>query len=143
DNLLKTEWFITDQNSWTETDLDFNTEEFKLIQTIVHYTHKTFQVITHGHKSHPENPLDRIVFLVGMLHKADRILENEIIEGITHIHTLWFDAKNKLPVKMVFEWLQDDGPRMMVTDQFQWSPDLPEDTFVPEIPEDFVLVENN
>jgi outer membrane lipoprotein-sorting protein len=115
DNLLKTEWFITDQNSWTETDLDFNTEEFKLIQTIVHYTHKTFQVITHGHKSHPENPLDRIVFLVGMLHKADRILENEIIEGIecfgfelsakkygsnpdTHIHTLWFDAKNKLPV---------------------------------------------
>jgi hypothetical protein len=44
---------------------------------------------------------------------------------------------------MVFEWLQDDGPRMMVTDQFQWGPDLPEDTFVPEIPEDFVLVENN
>ena len=44
---------------------------------------------------------------------------------------------------MVFEWLQDDGPRMMVTDQFQWSPDLPEDTFVPEIPEGFVLVENN
>ena len=160
DNRLKTEWFITDQNSWTETDLDFNTEEFKLIQTIVHYTHKTFHVITHGHKSHPENPLDHIVFLAGMLHKADRILENEIIEGIecfgfelsakkygsnpdTHIHTLWFDAKNKLPVKMVFEWLQDDGPRMMVTDQFQWSPDLPEDTFVTEIPEGFVLVENN
>ncbi len=160
DNLHKTEWFITDQNSWAETDLDFNTEEFKLIQTIVHYPDKTFQVITHGHKSHPENPLDRIVFLVGMLHKADHILENEIIEGVecfgfelsakkygsnpdTHIHRLWFDAENKLPVKMVFEWLQDDGPRMMVTDQFQWSPDLPEDTFIPEIPEDFVLVEDN
>ncbi|MHC4742262.1 MAG: hypothetical protein ACYS8Z_10135, partial [Planctomycetota bacterium] len=131
DNPRKTEWFVTDQNSWTETDLDFNTEDFKLIQTIVDYGRTTYKVITHGHKSHPENPLDRIIFLVGMLHKADRVLENQVIEGVecfgfelsakkygsnpdTHIHTLWFDAETKLPVKMEFEWLQDDGPRMMV-----------------------------
>jgi outer membrane lipoprotein-sorting protein len=154
DNLLKTEWFITDQNSWTKTDLDFNTEEFKVIQTVVDYRNKTYQVITHGHKAHPENPMDRIVFLVGMLHKADRVLENEVIDGVecfgfelsakkygsnpdTHIHKLWFDAETKLPVKMIFEWLQDDGPRMMVTDQFGWSPELPADTFTPWIPEGF------
>ncbi|MBL7154095.1 MAG: hypothetical protein ISS79_10275 [Phycisphaerae bacterium] len=159
DELLKTEWFITDQNSWDKTDLDFNTEDFKVIQTIVDYKDETYQVITHGHKSHPENPMDRIVFLVGMLHKADRILEDEVIEGIecfgfelsakkygtnpdTHIHKLWFDSETKLPVKMAFEWLQDDGPRMIVKDQFEWNPELPEDTFVPEISEGFVLVEN-
>ena len=130
DELRKIEWFVTDQNSWDKTDLDFNTEQFKVIQTIVDYRNKTYRVIKHGHKTHPDNPMDRIVFLVGMLHRADRILENQIIEGIeclgfelsakkygtnpdTSIHRLWFDAETKLPVKMEFEWLQDDGPRLL------------------------------
>lgn len=160
DNLRKTEWVITDQNSWDKTDLDFNTEDFKVIQTIVDYRNKTYRVITHGHKSHPDNPMDRIVFLVGMLHRADRILENEVIEGSecfgfelsakkygtnpdTSIHRLWFDIETKLPVKMEFEWLEDDGPKSMVRDQFQWDPELPEDTFIPDIPEGFQLDASN
>ena len=61
----------------------------------------------------------------------------------THIHTLWFDAVTMLPVKMEFDWLQDDGPRKRVLDQFEWDPELPPETFIPEIPADFTLEANS
>ena len=43
-----------------------------------------------------------------------------------------------LPVRVESEGLQDDGPRKKVLDQFEWNLELPADTFVPVIPEDFV-----
>ena len=44
---------------------------------------------------------------------------------------------------MEVEWLQDDGPRKTVKDQFQWNPQLATDIFIPEIPADFTLEANN
>jgi len=104
--------------------------------------------------------MDQIFFLAGYINRADRFFESQQIEGIecfgfelsakkygsnpdTHIHTLWFDAVTKLPVKMEFAWLQDDGPRKMVKDQFEWNADLPVETFIPEIPADFTPEENS
>ena len=117
---------------------------------------RSYKEITHGSTSHPENPMDNIIFLAGYIDKADRFFESEQIEGTkcfgfelsakkygtnpdTHIHTLWFDAVTMLPVKMEFDWLQDDGPRKMVMDQFEWDPELPAETFIPGIPPDFTL----
>jgi outer membrane lipoprotein-sorting protein len=48
-----------------------------------------------------------------------------------------------LPVKIEFEWHQDDGPRKMVLDQFEWNPELPAETFIPKIPSDFTLEANS
>jgi len=154
--LRKTEWYVTDKADWGKTSFDFNDKNFKLIQTTVNFAGRSYREITHGSTSHPENPMDNIIFLAGYIDKADRFFENRQIEGIecfgfelsakkygsnpdTHIHTLWFDAVTMLPVKMEFEWLQDDGPRKMVKDQFEWDPELPAETFIPNIPADFTL----
>jgi hypothetical protein len=42
---------------------------------------------------------------------------------------------------MEFEWLQDDGPRKTIKDQFEWDPELPEDWFTPYVPEGFRAME--
>ena len=154
--LQRTEWYNTDKSDWGQTSLDFNDRNFKLTQTIVNYSGRSYREITHDSSSHPDNPMDRITFLLGWIDKADRFFENEETEGKkcfgfelsakkygtnpdTSIHRLWFDTETKLPVKMEFEWLQDDGPRKMVQDQFEWNSEIPAETFIPEIPADFVL----
>ena len=160
EQLGKTVWYVTDKEDWGKTSFDFNDRNFRLIQTTVNFGDRSFKEIMHGSKSHPNNPMDRIIFLAGWIDRADRFFESRQIEGIecfgfelsakkygsnpdTHIHTLWFDAETMLPVKMEFEWLQDDGPRKMVKDQFEWNADLPVETFIPEIPADFTLEANN
>lgn len=154
--LQLTEWFFTDKSDWGQTSLDFNDRNFKLIQTTVNYPRRSYRQITHGSTSHPNNPMDRIIFLIGWIGKADWFFESETIENTecfgfelsakkygtnpdTSIHRLWFDTETKLPVKMEFEWLQDDGPRKMIRDQFEWNAELPPETFIPEIPTDFTL----
>jgi len=160
EELRKTVWYVTDKEDWGKTSFDFNDRNFKLIQTTVNFAGRSYKEITHGSKSHPNNPMDRIFFLVGYIDRADRYFESELIDRIecfgfelsakkygsnpdTHIHTLWFDAETKLPVKMEFAWLQDDGPRKMIKDQFEWDADLPVETFIPEIPADFTPEENS
>ena len=154
--LQQTEWLITDKSDWGQTSLDFNDKNFKLIQTIVNYYGHTYRETTYGSTSHPDNPMDRIVFLIDWIDKADRFFEDQDVEGIkcfgfelsakkygtnpeTSIHRLWFDAETNLPVKFEFEWLQDDGPRKMVQDQFEWNSEIPEETFIPEVPADYTL----
>jgi outer membrane lipoprotein-sorting protein len=158
--LRKTEWYVTDKNDWDKTSFDFNDRNFRLTQTTVNFTDRSYREITHGSTSHPDNPMDRIIFLAGYIDRADRFFESEQIEGIecfgfklsakkygtnpdTSIHTLWFNAETMLPFKMEFEWLGDDGPRKMVLDQFEWDSELPAETFTPEIPADFSLEVNS
>jgi outer membrane lipoprotein-sorting protein len=100
--------------------------------------------------------MDRIIFLAGYIDKADRFFESEQIDDVecfgfelsakkygtnpeTSIHTLWFDAGTMLPVKMELEWLEDDGSRKIIQDQFKWNAELPEETFIPDIPAGFTL----
>jgi outer membrane lipoprotein-sorting protein len=153
--LRKTEWYVTDKEDWGKTSFDFNDKNFKLIQTTVNFADRSYSQITHGSTSHPDNPMDRIIFLAGWIDKADRFFESELIDGIecfgfelsakkygsnpdTSIYTLWFNSETMLPVRVESEGLQDDGPRKKVLDQFEWNPDLPADIFIPKIPEGFV-----
>jgi outer membrane lipoprotein-sorting protein len=120
----------------------------------VNFADRSYKEITHPSTSHPNNPMVHIIFLAGWIDRADRFFESRQIEGIecfgfelsakkhgtnpdTTIHTLWLDAETMLPVLLEFEWLQDDGPRKMVQDQFEWDPELPAETFIPDIPADF------
>ena len=159
DQLQKTVWYVTDKADWGKTSFDFNDRNFRLIQTTANFADRSYKEIIHGSTSHPDNPMDWIISLTGYIDRADRFFESQQIEGIecfgfelsakkygsnpdTHIHTLWFDAVTMLPAKMEFDWLQDDGPRKRILDQFEWDADLPVETFIPEIPADFTLEAN-
>jgi len=149
EELRKAVWYVTDKDDWGKTSFDFNDKNFRLIQTTVNFGDRSYKEITHGSKSHPNNPMDRIFFLAGFIDRADRFFESRQIDGIecfgfelsakkygsnpeTSIHTLWFDTETMLPVMMKYEWLQDEGLRKRIQDQFEWDADLPVETFIPE-----------
>ena len=150
----RTNFYITSQSDWGKTSFDFNDKNFSMIQVIVDYRRHTYKTITYGGSSHPDNPMDRIIFLINWFSKADIFFENEEKDGKecygfelsakkygtnpeTTKHRLWFDKKTNLPVRIEDEWLEDDGPRKMIKDQFEWNVKLPPDTFIPDIPKDY------
>ena len=159
DNLIETKWFVIDRS---DSGKSFDFKNFKLTETIVNFNEQTYRVITYDSTSHPRNPMDGILFLAGIVDRADRVLENTEIEGLEcigfeisakkygtnpddMIHRLWFDEKTKLPVRIVFEHGQRDGiKKLRVRDQFQWDIELAKEIFKPIIPEGFALIgENN
>ncbi|UCD49218.1 MAG: hypothetical protein JSW27_17005 [Phycisphaerales bacterium] len=156
DHLQSTEWYVIEQEDATATNLDFNDETFRLVHTTVDYQARTYKAVTHGREDRPRHPLDGIRHPIGYIDRADRILENKIIDGIEcfglelsarkygsnpddMIHRLWFDSKTYLPVRMEFESVSESSGRksVQVKDQFEWNPVLPEDFFTPQIPPDF------
>jgi outer membrane lipoprotein-sorting protein len=155
EQVRETEWYVTDKDDWGKTSFDFNDRNFRLTKTTVNFTDRSYRKETYDNTSHPDNPMDWIIFLVDYIDRADRFFESRQIEGVecfgfelsakkygdnpdTSIHTLWFDSETMLPVRVESEGLQDDGPRKKVLDQFEWNPELPADTFVPVIPEGFM-----
>jgi len=155
ERLNHTDWFVVGKDDWGKTSFDFNDRNFKLTQTTVIPAGESYSIVTHDSKSHPDNPMDRIIWLASWVDRADRFLENEKIGGVEclgfelsakkygtnpdgMLHRIWFDAETKLPVRMEFEWLDDDGPKKEVKDQFQWNPELAAETFTPVIPEGFI-----
>ena len=155
EQVQKTEWYVTNKEDWGKTSFDFNDRNFRLIQTTLHIPDHSYSEITYGSTSHPDNPMDVIIFLAVRIDKADRFFESRQIEGVecfgfelsakkygsnpdTSIHTLWFDSETMLPVLIEHEDLEENGPRKTVLDQFEWNAELPADTFVPDIPEGFI-----
>lgn len=149
-----TRWYITNKDDWGKTSFDFNDRHFRLTKTTVDFSNRSYRERTYGNTSHPENPMDWIIFLAEQIDEADRFFERRHLEGIecfgfelsakkygnnpdTDIHTLWFDSETMLPVMVEDERLRDDEPVKISKDQFEWNPKLPADTFVPMIPEGF------
>jgi outer membrane lipoprotein-sorting protein len=156
DQLRSTEWYVIEQEQATPTSLDFNDDSFRLVHTTVDYPDRTYKVVTHTREGRPQHPMDSIRSLIGYLDRADRILDNEVIDGIEcfglelsakkygtnpdgMVHRFWFDADTDLPVRIEFEFISQPSGRktVQVKDQFTWNPDLPDDFFVPQIPADF------
>jgi len=156
EKLDRSTWFVVDQNDEGVKGFDFNVQNFRVVETVVDYSSGTYKVIPHDRAKHPDNPMDRIIFIASLVNKADYFQEDVDLDGVkcywfeisakkygtnpdTMKHQLWINAETLLPERMEFEWMQDDGPRVEVKEQFEWDPNLPEDTFVPEIPEGFTL----
>lgn len=161
DQLRTTEWYVIEQADTTPTSLDFNDESFLLTQTTVDYQAQTYKVVAHDRDNRPSHPLDSIRRVIGHIDLADRILDNTVIEGIEcfglelsakkygsnpedMIHRLWFSTETDLPVRMEFEFVPESTGQKarIVKDRFEWSPSLPEDFFVPQIPPGFTQAEN-
>ncbi len=100
-----------------------------------------------------------ILFLAGLVDRADRFHESAQIDGVEcfgfevsakkygdnpegAMHRLWFDTATALPVRIEFEGPRSDGSGTIkeVKEQFEWDPALPEDFFTPRIPPDFKQV---
>ena len=158
----KTKWYAIKKEKHDAVSFDFNEQNFRLMETIVNFTNKTYSVVTYEGTSQHRHPMNRILFLSGLVNRADRILENTEIEGIECFgfeistskygnnqsndkHRLWFDIETKLPVRMEFEYWKPDGKSksVRIREHFQWDPELPAGTFTPKIPPDFTLVTPN
>jgi outer membrane lipoprotein-sorting protein len=157
----KTKWYAIQKEGSKEIKSDFGGHNFKLIETIVNFTDETYSVATYEDTSQHRHPMDRILFLAGLVNRADRILENTEIEGIecfgfeisaskrgnnnpNNKHRLWFDIETKLPVRMEYEYWQPNSKKtVQIREHFQWDPDLPKETFKPIIPEGFELTDKN
>ena len=158
DHVGKTEWYAIAKEDRPQANADFKEDNFKLIHTTVNFSDKTYSVATYTQDDGPRHPIDNILFRAGYADQADRTLANTEIEGIecfgfqigakkfgnnadTDKYRLWFSAETNLPVRIEFEWWQNNETKksVRVLGNFQWNPELPDDTFTPQIPEGFTL----
>jgi hypothetical protein len=150
DMLLAINWYIPGDQS---ADGPFEAQDGSVLtETRAELAQPTLEVTEHKEQSAPRHPMKRILFLAGLIDRADRFHEHAIIDGVDcfgfeisakkygdnpddMIHRLWFDTETYLPVRMEFESLSESSGRtaIIAKDQFNWVPDLSEDFFVPEL----------
>ena len=140
------------------TSFDFNSDAYQLVQTTIDHSEHTWSTRSYFAQSHPDNPMDRILFLSTMIDKADRFFEHKIIDGVeclgfelsakkygtnpdTTKHTIWLDEITALPVKMIMQF-EDDKHQInqFIQDRFQWNEDIDESVFKPQIPDGYKQV---
>ena len=159
DRVRTTEWNVVQKDD-ARTSLDFNSKNFRLVQTTVDYEARTWRQITRHQTQWLGHPMDHIAFIIELIDRADRFYESADLDGVKcfsfevsakkygtnpdgAFHRVWFDAATKLPVRMEMHWPNQIGTGVTTTvqDQFGWNPSWPADLFVPQIPAGFTLTE--
>jgi hypothetical protein len=105
------------------------------------------------------NPVERMRFYVNLLDEADQLLGEEVIDGYScvgfeirsskygdnpgdWIDCIWFDKETKLPVRIEKRGRpvtnQPDKTFTTIQNEFDYNPELSDDTFIPETPEGFI-----
>jgi hypothetical protein len=141
DVLREIQWYVPDGND--------------MIQHYVRYDLGCYGALRHGGSFGVRGPVERMRFYIGLLDRADRQLDQEVIEGRncigfeisaskygnnpeTWIDCIWFDVETKLPVQIEQSGrpVTGDAVRTFTTiqDQFNYGPPLPVDTFIPQEP---------
>jgi len=127
-------------------------------ETLVDFADKTYRITDHAGRWPPRHPMTRILFLAGLIDRADRFYESVEIDGAKcfgfevsakkygdnpdgAIHRVWFDVATSLPVRMESHWPNGDrtGASTIVQERFDWNPELPEGFFTPQVPPGFTL----
>ena len=136
----------------------YTPEDGHMLQTSVRFDLHTYSVLRHKGSFGQEDPVARLRFFVGLLDRADRRLGDQTIEGRKCIGfeiaaskygdnpdswttRVWFDAETKLPARIEQEHpAADQGmkARIIVQDRFDWAPAVPDGTFTPAVPPEFV-----
>ncbi len=145
DFLREIQWYVPDGNN--------------MIQHYVRFDLECYGAVTHKGTFGNHDPIERIRFHVWHLDKADKLLGQKVIEDRNCVgfeisaseygdnpkewlDRIWFDVETKLPV-----WIEEHGrpvtgkPNVTFTnikDQFDYNPELPAGTFIPEVPDGFV-----
>jgi outer membrane lipoprotein-sorting protein len=157
-SLARTKWFMLEGES---PEGPFEPQgSTVVVETSVDLQKKTFRATEHAGSSQPRHPMRDILRVVGLLDQADYFYEDVEKDGVPcfgfevsakkygdnpdgMLHRAWFDAATNLPVRIEFVW-PPNGTRAARTEtkeQFDWTPDLPGDFFIPRIPPDFVTIE--
>lgn len=148
DVLREYQWYVPDANGLTTfTSVRFDTR-----------TYCTSGPVTGSFGQ--KDPIERMRFYVNLIDKADRVLSTQSIDGRqcvgfeiraskygdnpdTWIDRIWFDVQTRLPVRIeeCGRTVTGDSSRTLtwVQEQFDYNPDLPADTFTPQIPEGFTF----
>jgi len=160
DRLSQGKWYASEQEV---PEGPFELQDSAVVtETIVDFDHRSVTVRAHTGPSQPRHPMQYIVFVAGLIDRADRFYEAGNIEGTTcfgfevsakkygdnpdgMIHRVWFDATTSLPVRMECESPRDDGATnyVKIKNRFVWNPEFPADYFVPAIPPDFAVTEDS
>ncbi|NOR65754.1 MAG: hypothetical protein GQ528_00175 [Woeseiaceae bacterium] len=145
DVLRETQWYVPDGDGTLQHSVRFDLKSY--------FTHSG----EGGFGYH--DPVDRMRFYVGLIDEADTLLGEDVIDGIhcvgfeisaskygdnpgDWIDCIWFDVKTKLPVRIEKHGRQvtnqPDMTSTIIQSEFDYDPNLPADTFVPETPEGYI-----
>ena len=156
---LRTHWYLWHVNV---PEGPFEPEALPVLtETVVDFVRQTYQVVDREEQSAPRHPMADILFVAGLIDKADRWYESERLDGIEcvrfdvsaskygdnpegAVHRVWFDAATDLPLRMEMHWPHRDGTGTSTTvqDQFEWNCALPQDFFTPQIPPGFAYAQD-
>jgi len=141
--LREVQWYTPDVDAMTQTSVRFDT--------------RTYSALRHPGSFGEYDPVQRVRAQMRWADRAHRRLDTDTIEGRecvgfeirasaygdnpeSWLDRVWFDIETKLPVRIEFE---RPGPgrgietTIRIQEQFDWAPQLPADTFTPEVPDDF------
>ena len=146
DVLREIQWYVPDGND--------------MIQHYVRFDLKCYGATRHKGSYGGRDPIERMRFYVRLLDKADKLLGEKVIEDRDcvgfeisagkygdnpeqWVDCIWFDVETKLPVRMEKHGRpvtdHTDKTFTNIQDQFDYNPELPADTFIPqEAPEGFI-----
>ena len=146
DFLREIQWYVPDGND--------------MIQHYIRFDLKCYGASRHKGSFGDHDPVERMRFYVRLLDEADELLGEEVIEDRNcvgfeiragkygdnpehWVDRIWFDVETKLPVRIEMHGRPvTDHPEKTFTtvqDQFDYNPELPADTFIPqEAPEGFI-----
>ena len=143
--LRETQWYVPDGGDMLQHSVRFDLESY-----FTHSGEGSF-----GYR----DPLDRMRFYVGLIDEADRLLGEDTIDGtqcvgfeisaskygdnpVDEIDCIWFDVETKLPVRIEQHGRpvtnQPEETITIIQSEFDYYPNLPADTFVPETPEGYI-----
>ena len=140
-SLREIQWYVPDGND--------------MIQQGFRFDLKCYNAVRHPGSFGMEDPIVRLRFYVGLSDKADRFLGEQSIDGHncvgfevraskygsnpdTWLDRIWFDKETKLPVRIEQSGRpvtgKPDWTYTTIQDQFNYTPQLPADTFIPQKP---------
>ena len=154
ESLRPTKWYVS-RGGLPEGPFEPG-DRFAVTETILDPANRTFRIQEHTGSSQPRHPMGDILFVAGLIDRADRFNQAVEKDGILchgfeisakkygdnpdgMIHRLWLDVTTNLPVRIEFEWPRRDGRGTVadVKDRFQWNFSFPDDYFTPKIPAGF------
>jgi hypothetical protein len=141
DALREIQWYVPDGND--------------MIQHYIRFDLKCYGALRHGGRFGVHDPVERMRFCVEHLDRADRLLDEQTIDGRdcvgfeigaskygsnpeTWLDRIWFDKETRLPVRIEQSGRPVTGDTTKtfttVQDQFDYAPQVPADTFTPQEP---------
>jgi hypothetical protein len=126
-----------------------------MMQHYMRFDLRCYGAVRHEGRFADLHLVERMRLWAGQMDKAQRVLQEQVIDGRTcvgfeirsdrdghhsetRISRIWFDIETKLPMRIEHAGLpvtdHSECTLTIVQDQFDYDPQLPADTFIPQVP---------